>query len=174
MSAMKTVYELIQEMDNEFTPCLSKKFEDADVYGQFDPSRNEYKFRIEKGNGIIYDSINFLDPDLNLNKEMDRIAGRIKTNLYSQDAFSEYMNPPVEEDVVNHPSHYTSGAHECIDVMEAMFGTPAVISFCKCNIFKYRFRADKKNGEEDIKKAEWYETKLMELREKIEKGDIQF
>ena len=47
--------------------------------------------------------------------------------------------------------------------MVAMFGVEAVKSFCKCNAYKYRFRADKKNGEEDIKKAEWYETKLIEL-----------
>ena len=43
------------------------------------------------------------------------------------------------------------------------FGIEAVIGFCKCNIFKYRFRADKKNGEEDILKAQWYENKLSEL-----------
>lgn len=69
-------------------------------------------------------------------------------------------------DNVNHPNHYTSGAHECIDVMEAMFGTEAVINFCKCNIFKYRFRSNLKNGAEDIKKAEWYEEKLMQLNNK--------
>lgn len=63
---------------------------------------------------------------------------------------------------VNHPKHY-QGKHECIDIMIAMFGKQAVIDFCKCNILKYRWRADKKNGEEDIKKAEWYETKLLEL-----------
>lgn len=65
-------------------------------------------------------------------------------------------------DMVNHPAHY-QGKNECIDVMEVMFGRGAVIDFCRCNAFKYRFRADKKNGEEDIKKAEWYETKLIEL-----------
>ena len=71
---------------------------------------------------------------------------------------------PVEEkpEAVDHPAHY-QGKNECIDVMEAMFGVDAVIAFCKCNAFKYRFRANMKNGEEDIKKAEWYETKLIEL-----------
>lgn len=63
---------------------------------------------------------------------------------------------------VNHPEHY-QGANECVDVMLAMFGVEAVKGFCKCNAYKYRFRAHMKNGEEDIKKAEWYETKLMEL-----------
>lgn len=69
-------------------------------------------------------------------------------------------------DVVNHPSHYTSGKHECIDVMEDMFGIDSVIEFCRCNIFKYRFRSHLKNGQEDIEKAEWYESKLHELLSK--------
>ena len=63
---------------------------------------------------------------------------------------------------VDHPEHY-QGKNECIDVMIAMFGAEAVKSFCRCNAYKYRFRADRKNGEEDIRKAEWYESKLIEL-----------
>lgn len=65
-------------------------------------------------------------------------------------------------DNVNHPAHY-QGKNECIDVMIALFGVEAVKGFCKCNAYKYRFRSDKKNGKEDIAKAEWYETKLIEL-----------
>lgn len=68
----------------------------------------------------------------------------------------------MANDAVNHPSHYTSGAHECIDVMEAILTEEEFIGFLKGNIFKYRFRSNLKNGEEDIKKAEWYESKLME------------
>ena len=65
-------------------------------------------------------------------------------------------------DNVNHPQHY-QGKNECIDVMVAMFGVDAGIAFCKCNAYKYRFRAQAKNGAEDIAKAEWYESKLIEL-----------
>ena len=65
-------------------------------------------------------------------------------------------------DNVNHPNHY-QGKNECIDVMVAMFGKETVKHFCMCNAYKYRFRADKKNGEEDIKKAVCYESKLIEL-----------
>lgn len=68
--------------------------------------------------------------------------------------------------MVDHPSHY-QGKHECIDEMIAMFGVEAVKAFCKCNVYKYRYRADKKNGEEDLAKADWYMDKLMEL-EKID------
>lgn len=74
----------------------------------------------------------------------------------------EPKEEPKEVDNVNHPNHY-QGKNECIDVMVAMFGLEAVKHFCMCNAYKYRFRADKKNGEEDIKKAEWYESKLIEL-----------
>ncbi len=68
----------------------------------------------------------------------------------------------IFEDNVNHPEHY-QGKNECIDVMLAMFGVEAVKHFCMCNAYKYRFRAGMKNGAEDIEKAEWYESKLIEL-----------
>ncbi len=63
-------------------------------------------------------------------------------------------------EAVDHPAHY-QGKHECIEVMRALFGDRAVADFCRCNSFKYRFRADGKGGAEDIRKAEWYEEYLM-------------
>lgn len=68
----------------------------------------------------------------------------------------------MENNMVNHPTHY-QGNRECIDVMVDMFGVDSVIAFCRCNSFKYRFRSSRKNGEEDIRKAEWYETYLNKL-----------
>lgn len=68
-------------------------------------------------------------------------------------------------DSVSHPQHY-QGKHECIEIMRALFGDEAVIGFCKCNSFKYRFRAGAKEGssrEEDEAKAVWYEDYLMIL-----------
>jgi hypothetical protein len=55
----------------------------------------------------------------------------------------------------------------------ALFGVDAVRHFCMCNVYKYRFRASRKNGPEDIEKAEWYMEKLMELNqeENHEKAD---
>ena len=67
---------------------------------------------------------------------------------------------------VNHPTHY-QGKYECIDLMRALYGDEAVAGFCKCNAYKYRFRAGKKEGEDaqkDIAKAEWYEDYLMTLK----------
>ena len=88
--------------------------------------------------------------------EDDECVERIYAALHASD----------KPDNVNHPAHY-SGKHECIEVMRVMFGDEAVKAFCRCNSFKYRFRADRKNGAEDIKKAEWYEDYLF----RMEKGD---
>ena len=69
-----------------------------------------------------------------------------------------------EEDIglVDHPAHY-QGKYECIEEMIALFGVEAVKAFCRCNVYKYRYRADRKNGREDIEKANWYMHKLMDL-----------
>lgn len=83
-------------------------------------------------------------------------------DLFYSTTFPENAPADSELDNVNHPAHY-QGAHECIEVMQAMFGIEAVKAFCRCNAFKYRFRADRKNGVEDIKKAEWYEDYLIKL-----------
>ena len=78
--------------------------------------------------------------------------------------YEEYKTYKATEkqEHVDHPALY-QGKNECIDVMLAMFGVEAVKHFCMCNAYKYRFRADKKNWAEDISKAEWYESKLIEL-----------
>ena len=71
-------------------------------------------------------------------------------------------------DSVRHPIHY-DGPHECIEVMEALFGVDDVKGFCRCNSFKYRFRAGKKDGasaEEDLEKARFYEDFLIELQQR--------
>jgi hypothetical protein len=54
-------------------------------------------------------------------------------------------------DNVNHPKHYNShpAGIECIDVVEHM-------PFNVGNAIKYLWRADHKNGIEDLRKAAWY------------------
>ena len=65
-------------------------------------------------------------------------------------------------DNVNHPAHYETGKFECIDVMTEVFGKDTVKDFCVCNAFKYLYRHRNKNGDEDIKKAQWYLNKYLE------------
>jgi hypothetical protein len=65
------------------------------------------------------------------------------------------MERPAEHaptpDLVNHPPHYTShpSGVECIQITEHM-------SFTIGNALKYIWRADLKNGIEDLEKAKWY------------------
>lgn len=77
----------------------------------------------------------------------------------------EYEELKPKHDPVNHPSHYTNGGIECIDEMIMVFGEMTVANFCLCNVWKYRKRALYKNGEEDLKKADWYMAKYKELIE---------
>ena len=71
----------------------------------------------------------------------------------------------MENDSVNHPSHYKGEKYECIEVMLEVFGVDAVKDFCLLNAFKYLWRSNKKNGKEDISKAEWYLNKFKQLGE---------
>ena len=81
------------------------------------------------------------------------------------------LNKPHIPDVVNHPSHYETGSFECIDVMIETQGKDAVLNFCICNAFKYLYRHNRKNGVEDIKKAQWYINKYIELSERGESNE---
>ena len=69
-------------------------------------------------------------------------------------------------DVVNRPAHYTKTSIECIDAMRETQGDEAVKAFCVCNAFKYLWRHNAKNGDEDIKKASWYLNKAVEIMER--------
>lgn len=73
-------------------------------------------------------------------------------------------------ETVNHPSHYqTSSGLEAIDVIEAFCdGLNGVESFCTGNALKYLCRWNSKNGLEDLKKAQWYINKLIDIKEEKE------
>lgn len=93
------------------------------------------------------------------------ISGEREPRITFLKRIADALDVPADEflyEKVDHPEYY-QGKNECIDVMIAMFGVEAVKSFCRRNAYKCRFRADRKNGEEDIRKAEWYESKLIEL-----------
>ena len=70
-----------------------------------------------------------------------------------------------EYDVVSRPQHYASTSIECIDAMRETQGDEAVKHFCECNAFKYLWRHNSKNGDEDVRKASWYLNKAVEIME---------
>lgn len=47
-------------------------------------------------------------------------------------------------------------------------GVEATKDFCVCNALKYIYRHRNKNGVEDIKKADWYLKKYLELEKSQE------
>lgn len=76
-----------------------------------------------------------------------------------------FNDPYKPVDVVNHPSHYTNGKVECIDAIEsATVGKTGIEAVCVANVIKYLWRYEDKNGLEDIKKAQWYLNKLIEVK----------
>ena len=72
------------------------------------------------------------------------------------------------DDPVNHPNHYqTKTGLETIEVIEAFTdGLEGIEAVCTANIIKYICRWKKKNGLQDLKKAQWYLNKLIKHVEK--------
>ena len=69
-------------------------------------------------------------------------------------------------DNVNRPSHYTAGKVECIDAMEAaVTGLEGMDAILTAQILKYVWRWKKKNGVEDLRKAEWCLKRLIAMKE---------
>ena len=64
-------------------------------------------------------------------------------------------------DKVNKPAHY-EGNIECIEAIKSSMSNEAFKGYLKGNIQKYVWRFDRKNGKEDLLKAEWYLKKLIE------------
>lgn len=65
-------------------------------------------------------------------------------------------------DNINHPAHYT-GLIETIDFIRDKTTQEGFEGFLVGNILKYMSRYKKKNGVEDLRKAEWYLKKLLEV-----------
>lgn len=74
-------------------------------------------------------------------------------------------------DPVNHPAHYETGKFECFDVMLECLGQEVVLDFCIGNAFKYLYRHRNKNGLEDVKKAQWYIQRYIQILEELNNED---
>lgn len=81
----------------------------------------------------------------------------------------DYMNKEdiSKPDNVNHPKHYaTSNGMEAIDVIESFteeLDPKEAINTAQ--VLKYMLRWGKKNGLEDLKKAQWYLNRLIGIVE---------
>jgi hypothetical protein len=66
----------------------------------------------------------------------------------------EFYNDPIN------PDHYKNSV-ETIDAIEASMTPEAFRGYLKGNVIKYVTRYEKKNGLEDLKKGDWYLSKLI-------------
>ena len=76
-----------------------------------------------------------------------------------------------EDQMVNHPPHYQSETGlEVIDAIEAFtFDLTGIEAVCTGNVLKYICRWKKKNGLQDLEKAQWYLNKLINHVKKLKK-----
>ena len=70
----------------------------------------------------------------------------------------------VLKDNIN-PSHYSSGKIECIDAIESALSPEEFRGFLRGNVLKYNWRCMQKNGDEDLKKSQWYLDRLIKTLE---------
>ena len=71
------------------------------------------------------------------------------------------------DDKIN-PEYYTQGSIQCIDYIISK-----KLNFLEGNVVKYITRNKDKGGLEDLKKAQWYLNRLIELKTKEGETDEQ-
>ena len=80
----------------------------------------------------------------------------------------ELNQTTVSNDPVNHPNHYTQGGIETINFIIKSLGKEGAADYCLGNVIKYVSRAKFKENElQDVKKAQWYLNKAVELKSEI-------
>ena len=128
-------------------------------YGRCDNCelRKKYDAKTDKYTddyGCVFDDMNdeMLEKCYNWYKEIGPVA--------CENAENECCE--VENDMVNHPSHYIQGGIECIDALKAAtVSKTGIEAVCTANAIKYLWRYEEKNGVEDVKKARWYIDRLI-------------
>ena len=95
---------------------------------------------------------------------MRMMADKIKNK--SEEEQVKYLSGVTKDmpstDMVNSPLHYNKAGIETIDALEAML-VDGFDYYLQGNIVKYLWRFRYKNGIEDLKKAQWYLNKLIEV-----------
>ena len=130
------------------------------VYFTGEDSEGSYKI-IDRNIVLPEDSTSYGLENLNTGN----VVSGVPENLLEPCQLCKTYSEKIIEDIINHPTHYETGKFECIEVMQEALGVDAVKNFCLCNAFKYIYRHNRKNGLEDIKKAQWYINKYIELSE---------
>ena len=75
-----------------------------------------------------------------------------------------------EKDMVNNPPHYNKYGVECIEAIQSATGE-GYEYYLQGNIIKYLWRYRYKNGVQDLEKANWYLSRLIEVKNQQDKDE---
>ena len=130
-----------------------------------------YKLTKENDQGVVIESIeleNIREVKRSLSGYVEKVYNDVVEHGFHQLNSTFLLRlTKIEKDNVNNPSHYTQGKIECIDALEsATVGKKGIEAVCVANVVKYLWRYEEKNGLEDVKKAEFYLKKLIDIMEK--------
>ena len=75
-----------------------------------------------------------------------------------------------EKDMVNNPPHYNKYGVECIEAIQSATGE-GYEYYLQGNIIKYLWRYRYKNGVQDLEKAEWDLSRLIEIKNQQDKDE---
>ena len=75
-----------------------------------------------------------------------------------------------EKDMVNNPPHYNKYGVECIEAIQSATGE-GYEYYLQGNIIKYLWRYRYKNGVQDLEKAQWYLSRLIEIKNQQDKDE---
>ena len=108
----------------------------------------------------------YADDILKFNDQEDKFQENTKLIYkFSADYFKDKREKESKTDGVNHPSHYTSGKVEVIDIIEdAVKDAPdTIVSGLQWQVLKYMLRMWlKDNPKKDAQKAQWYLNRLID------------
>lgn len=99
-------------------------------------------------------------------KEWEALTVKLSEKLWSKRPL-----PHVPNDPVNNPDHYNTGSIECIQAIEASMSPEEFRGYLKGNTMKYLWRYGYKGAAiQDLKKAQWYLTRLSAVMEGTGEG----
>jgi hypothetical protein len=82
------------------------------------------------------------------------------------------VNPA--NDIINHPSHYTRGKVEVVDIIEDVIAgiTSGIVAYHFATVLKYSLRAPFKGAMlQDCRKARWHLDRMIGIIERDESGE---
>ena len=185
-----SVKELIEEISEGRIPhlccsfCRKYKIEDAEDLDDDDCSfvygtcKEEIIWHIVKGDEITEDEEEFESIIAKAQRDAAEKVEERRREMEAEDILMEFQQDTVDNPVnissdpmVEKPTHYTSGAIECIDAIAAATkDLNGIEAFDTGNAIKYLWRWKKKNGKQDLEKARWYVNHLIAHIEKAEEA----